>query len=92
MFSMTPSQELIQIAEFFVEFVVSFGTDGHHGVEVAALERLGDIAAAIVADRFAVPHPEFPQRVLLPFGTVETGDDERPEIVALAGFIGPDVA
>ena len=87
-----PGQHLVEVPHPGVELVVFLRPDDDEGVAKAGLERLGDVAAALVRKELAVPDPELGEDVVLPLGKMESGHDERPEIIPLAGLVRADMA
>ena len=88
---MSPGQQLVQVAELGVKFVVFLGPDDHERMGVALPQRFGDTADAAVRKRFAVADAQLAKDCLLVVGRVKAGDDKRPEIIPFSGLVRPDM-
>jgi hypothetical protein len=86
----TPGQEAIQVADFFIEFVVLLRPDRDDTMRTDGLDVGSHLKNPPVRNLLAIPdlhEPEFP----LCRGVDEHGrDDEGAEIVALSGFVDAD--
>ena len=88
--SVSPSQQVIEIADLLVEFVVAprQNRDDVIGHRVAdACGRLGDGASL---QSLAIDEPNVAEVFGLARAHGDGGDDEGTEIVTLTGFVGPD--
>ncbi len=91
---MAPREQLVEVAEFLVELVISVRPYRDHGEHNArrSADDVREIANAFVAaDAFAVLDAGGHQRSRDRRVGETTGDDERPEEIALATFIHAEV-
>src|ERR1700730_7781158 len=93
-----PGQQRVEVFSFAahlpVELVVALGSNGDHGTfflldDVPDARCQGPRVSS--ADQFACAYAERTQKLRRFFVHVDAGGHQRPEEVALAGLIGPDV-
>ena len=91
---MAPSEEAVEVADFFVERIVFFRRDDDDLADEPrrGADDFGQLADLCVgADGFAVADAGFEEMAGDGFFRVSTGDDERTEEVAFAAFIDAEV-
>ena len=87
---MPPGEHGVEILERRIQAVIALRTNGHEGGRTQRADVGGQYADAFIGQGLAIPHSQVAELCFLVWSNVCPGDDQRAEIITLAGFINPN--